>query len=155
MSCNLFAEGQARELPLDLDMVHGLSKSETRSYIVSDTLKGAECRQAAKALQAASFKGMIPLNHGDYAEQSLQEDIAAVYDALVKGLSLGVKKGEGAMKDEGKKLLRDVRADPIMDDSFMEMMYYESQPMFVKATAYSMAALHDAASATLKVSKHS
>ncbi|CAL8462037.1 g1568 [Coccomyxa elongata] len=126
-------------------MVHGLSRAEGKNYIVKDTLKGAKRRQlgVAKKLEAATSKGIFSLRYGVFTEQSLHEDVAAVYDALVKGLSLGAKKGEG------KKLLMDVCAEPTMDDSFMETMYYEHQPMFIAATASSMEVLHKAALAAL------
>lgn len=87
--CDLVAEGGEHELPPDIrKMVLGLAKAETSWTTVNDALKVAECRQAADVLEAATCKGIASLRTGLFTKQSLQEDVAAVYDALVKGLSL-------------------------------------------------------------------
>ena len=150
--CDIGAEGGEHELSPDIrKMVLGLAKAETRWTTVNDALKVPECRQAANVLEAATSKGIASLRSGFYTRQSLQEDVAAVYDALVKGLSLGSKKGEGTKMGGVKKLLRDVRADPFMEaDSFMEFMICEHQPAFIAATANSMEAIHDAALLVLR-----
>ncbi len=98
-------------------------------YGLEACLRGAKCGGAVKAVQEASLKAIAILQGKTSSQESVQEVVAAVHEAIEKVLYMSVKNGVGK-----KNLKQFCRARPPEEDDWDDMFKFapqKSKPLFL------------------------
>ena len=124
-------------------MIYCLSRAEEESKSLQAKLKTVQCSNEVKVLQEACLKGMAMLQGNACTRHSLQAEVAAVYSALDKALSLAVQEGcdDGLFVHIFKKM-------PALK-WFVQALYKHARVYFIEEVTLMMKAIYEAAGGAL------
>ena len=123
--------------------------------MMQEILEKTHCNSDVQAVQEASLAGMAALQEGTCAGQSLQEHVAAVYNAIEKALSKGAEQGDTTDAVDCSERLLYIQAYRPEDEPDLREMYEDCRrrPAWTVSIAMYMGYIHEAATAALRSGK--
>ena len=134
-----------------LQEMWGLLAAKSHNLGIQDLLEEAGCNDETKVLQEVSSKALATLQDNSWAEQSLLEEMAAVYRAIENALSKGAQSADKSASEDCAYMLDYIRYGSCPEaDNLTAALYEHKRSYFIKMIKDSMEAICEAASAALK-----